>query len=231
LTAEASELLQVHLDALAKPKPEVDGMKDPRTPGQRRHDALVETLAAGLRVQRLPKTAGVVSTIVLTMTVKDFEQRRGLARASHGALVPVEDGLRWGGLDTRVMLVLLDHMNAVTAFSPLRRLFSEGERLALHAREGGCTFPDCPAPPSFCEVHHLIDYVDGGETRLSNGTLACRFDHHHRIAQGWTAEMINGRVAWKPPKWIDPEQRPRYNRLHQPHMKLERASTGTGTGT
>ncbi|MFN2561686.1 MAG: DUF222 domain-containing protein, partial [Jatrophihabitans sp.] len=31
LTAEATELLLLHLDALAKPRPEIDGVKDPRT--------------------------------------------------------------------------------------------------------------------------------------------------------------------------------------------------------
>lgn len=43
-TAELAEQLQTLFDALAKPKPEVDGVKDLRTPGQRRHDALLEAL-------------------------------------------------------------------------------------------------------------------------------------------------------------------------------------------
>ena len=38
-TAELTALLLTHLDALAAPKPEKDGVKDPRTAPQRRHDA------------------------------------------------------------------------------------------------------------------------------------------------------------------------------------------------
>ncbi len=54
LTAEATELLLLHIDAFARPKPEVDGVKDPRTAGQRRHDALLEALKLNLRARVLP---------------------------------------------------------------------------------------------------------------------------------------------------------------------------------
>jgi hypothetical protein len=41
--------------------------------------------------------------------------------------------------------------------------------------------------------------------------------HPHNVlakAQGWRSTRINGRAAWIPPKWIDPDQRPRFNHLH-----------------
>ena len=41
--------------------------------------------------------------------------------------------------------------------------------------------------------------------------------HPHNVlakAQGWRSTRINGRAAWIPPKWIDPDQKPRYNHLH-----------------
>src|SRR5206468_12215815 len=82
LTAEATELLLLHCDALAKPKPEVDGVKDPRTAGQRRHDALLEALKMNVRAQQLPTVAGVTATIVLTMTADQFAHRQGLARTA-----------------------------------------------------------------------------------------------------------------------------------------------------
>jgi Domain of unknown function (DUF222) len=63
----------------------VDGVKDPRTAGQRRHDAVLEALKLNVRAQQLPSVAGVTATIVLTMTAEDFEQRQGLARTAHGA--------------------------------------------------------------------------------------------------------------------------------------------------
>ena len=41
LTAEAAEYLHTLFDTLAKPQPGEHGDRDPRTPGQRRHDALL----------------------------------------------------------------------------------------------------------------------------------------------------------------------------------------------
>jgi hypothetical protein len=62
----------------------------------------------------------------------------------------------------------------------------------------------------------LIDYADGGPTTLDNAALVCGYDHDLRIRQGWRAELINNRIAWVPPHWIDPEQKPQYNHLHLP---------------
>jgi hypothetical protein len=100
-------------------------------------------------------------------------------------------------------------------------VFSENQRLVLTAIDGGCTFPNCSAPPGWCQVHHTIDHAAGGPTDTDHGVLVCPFDHAHRIAQGWTAQRINGRAAWIPPTWIDPHQRPRYNDLHHPERVVE----------
>jgi hypothetical protein len=54
-----------------------------------------------------------------------------------------------------------------------------------------------------------------------HGVLACRYDHHLRVDQGWKATRINGRAAWIPPTWIDPDQKPRYNDLHHPEDALQ----------
>jgi Domain of unknown function (DUF222) len=213
-TAELTELLLTHFDALAGPKPESDGVKDPRTAGQRRHDALLESLKLGLRAERLPTIKGVTATVIVTMTKQQYETGRGLARTSHGALVPAELALRWGGGDQRLLAVVLSRTRAVEAYSSTARLFSENQRLVLNAVDGGCTFPGCSAPPGYCEVHHTIDHAQGGPTDLDHGVLVCGHDHDLRVRQGWTATRIDGRAASIPPPSIDPDRRPRYNELH-----------------
>src|SRR4051794_38158741 len=65
-TAEFGEQLQGLFDALAAPAPEVDGVKDPRTAGQRRHDALLDALKMLIRAEQLPSAAGVTTTIIVT---------------------------------------------------------------------------------------------------------------------------------------------------------------------
>lgn len=51
-------------------------------------------------------------------------------------------------------------------------------RRALHKRDGGCRFPGC-TQSRFVDAHHIHHWARGGETKLSNLVLLCRF--HHRL--------------------------------------------------
>jgi hypothetical protein len=216
-TAELTELLLISIDALGKPLPETDGVKDPRTAGQRRHDALLDALKINLRARALPSIAGVTATIVLTMTAEDFEARTGPAHTAHGALIPVPEAMRITAGEFRLMNVVIDKTRGITAYSDTARLFTENQRLARAAIDKGCTFPDCPAPPGWCELDHIIAFCDGGPTRVDLANLACG-PHHRAKQQGWRTVIIHGRVGWIPPRWIDPEQRPRFNHLHDTEL-------------
>lgn len=213
-TAEFAEFLLTTFDALAKPLPEIDGFKDPRTAAQRRHDALLDALKINVRARALPSIAGITATVVLTMTAEDFQTRTGLARTAHGALIPVGQAMRLTGNEYRLMTVVIDKTRGITAYSDTARLFTENQRLARAALDGGCTFPHCPAPPGWCELDHVIDWAKSRITRLDLAGLACRTHNNTAKKQGWRTEMINGRVGWIPPHWIDPQQRPQFNHLH-----------------
>jgi Domain of unknown function (DUF222) len=215
-TAELAEFLLLTLDAFGKPTPEVDGLKDPRTAGQRRHDALLQALKLNVRARALPSVAGVTATVVLTMSAEDFERRRGLARTAHGALIPVPEAMRMTAGEYRLMNVVIDRTKGITAYSSTARLHSELQRLARAAVDGGCTFPNCPAPPGWCEMDHVIDHADGGPTRVDLAVLACH-PHNEAKKRGWTSNLINGRGAWIPPAWVDRDRRPRFNHLHDTH--------------
>jgi len=59
-----------------------------------------------------------------------------------------------------------------------RRLASRAQWLALVARDSGCVLPGCHAPPSWCDVHHLLEWTaDHGPTDLDNLALVCRRHH------------------------------------------------------
>jgi hypothetical protein len=85
LTAECTEFLRSVLDPLSAPKPEQDGKKDPRTAGQRRHDALLEALKAALRAGQIPTSAGMTTTVLLTMDHRAWVSGEGWARTGQGA--------------------------------------------------------------------------------------------------------------------------------------------------
>ncbi len=89
------------------------------------------------------------------------------------------------------------------------------QRLALAARDGGCSFPDCTVPPAWTQAHHVLEWARGGPTSLDNLTLVC--GHHHRTFErnGWSCQMVDGSPHWIPPAFIDPARRPRTNTAHR----------------
>ncbi|WP_394771632.1 DUF222 domain-containing protein [Lacisediminihabitans sp.] len=91
-----------------------------------------------------------------------------------------------------------------------RRLFTARQRVALAARDGGCLFPGCDRPPSWCEAHHIDHWHrDHGQTDLERGVLLCR--HHHMLVHnnGWEIAHDHAGYWLIPPARLDPEQAPR----------------------
>src|SRR5262249_12407760 len=96
------------------------------------------------------------------------------------------------------------------------RIFTEGQRLAMIARDQGCSFPGCTVPPAWCEAHHIIAWHDGGETSIENGTLVCPYHHRSFEQLGYHCVMLDRIPHRIPPAWIDPTQTPIRNHTHTP---------------
>jgi hypothetical protein len=219
LTAECAERLLGVFDALAAPTAEAGGVKDPRTAGQRRHDALLDALPRLCLTDALPAAGGIATTVIVTVSEESFRTGRGLAETSHDALVPAREALKWAGADQRVAFVRRDGAGAVTAHTDTRRFFSENQRLAILARDGGCTFPACDKPPAWTQVHHIIPWVEGGPTTIDNGAMICGYHHRSFERLGWKCVTLDGRPAWIPPRHVDPKREPRRNRLHEQPLR------------
>ena len=83
-----------------------------------------------------------------------------------------------------------------------------GMRRALEVRDGGCTFPGCDRPPDWTDSHHLVHWIDGGETRIENLTLLCR--RHHTLHHERGFRVV--RRSTRAPAWV-PTRRHRDQRL------------------
>jgi hypothetical protein len=69
------------------------------------------------------------------------------------------------------------------------RLVPPHVRRAAEVRDGGCVFTGCEAPTHWCDVHHLLEWANGGETSLDNSALLCE-RHSHLVSttgSGWNA--------------------------------------------
>jgi hypothetical protein len=217
-TAEFTEWARTVLDAMARPKPETDGVKDPRTAGQRRHDAMLDAFKLLARAELLPTAAGVTSVVMLTMSQESFETGEGTVTTGHGVILPAKQVLMWLDGDTKVVPIVFDNIKRIVATGTGQRLFSERQRLAMIARDGGCSFPGCDAPPQWTQAHHVIEYAEGGKTCTGNGCLLCGFHHREFARLGWHVLMADGRPQWIPPVWIDDTQTTRTNNTHNPTL-------------
>jgi hypothetical protein len=127
-------------------------IQDPRSPAQRRHDALQDACQRLLRSDTLPDSGGVPATVVVTLTLEQLETRVGTATTSHGGTVTIAQALRLAA-DADVIPVVLGDGGGILAHGRTRRHATARQRRALTARDGGCSFPRCDTPPEWCQAH------------------------------------------------------------------------------
>jgi hypothetical protein len=211
LTGAAGTKLKTLLDPLCKVRVDESGQLDTRTVGQRRHDALEDLTDRLLRAGDTPDTGGVPATVIVTINFDDLLARCGFGTTTDGTIIPTETLLEMAD-QAEIIPTVLNASGAVLTLGRTRRLASRNQTLALIARDLGCSFPGCAQPPQYCERHHILEWILGGRTDLHNLTLLCRYHHHNFLARGWTVSLNNdGIPEWRPPRWVDPDQKPRIN--------------------
>jgi hypothetical protein len=216
LDAEGCATVAARLDAAAAPpKPDPDGVRDPRSPGQRRADALIAACEQGLAGGSLRARGGVKPRIIVTIPLSSLLGSTGFG-LTHDGMQISPTLTRALGCDAEILAAVLDPNGNLLDCGRLIRLFTGKARLALELRDRGCAWPGCDRPISWTQAHHIRSWLGGGETKPSNGVLLCPY-HHREIEKGeWEVALRDHRAWFRPPKWIDPAQRWRLNHLHHP---------------
>jgi hypothetical protein len=212
LTDESAAIVNAALDPLCAPRR--DDADEPRTPAQRRADALVEICELAMRTEELPASGGERPHLVVTLPYDLLRQQLGAGTLDTGERLTPEQ-VRRLGCDAAVIPVVLSGDGQVLDLGRSRRLITGSLRRALAVRDRGCAFPGCDRPAKWCHGHHIVSWVDGGETRLDNAVLLCGF-HHRIIHKGhWIVRVAaDGAPEFIPPHYIDAERKPRRNTYH-----------------
>jgi hypothetical protein len=179
---------------------------DARTPGQRNYDILLGVITAGMAAD--PTAPKSKTTIVLTMRADDYTSGVGVAWLS-GVEEPISAShAQELACDAEIRLMRLgEHGEALSlglSLGRTRRLFSSTQRLALTVRDGGCIWPHCTAPPSWCDAHHAIPWSQGGPTDVSNGVLLCPAHHRLLHTSDFELTMRHGIPHLIPPRRLNP---------------------------
>ncbi|MDH6181369.1 hypothetical protein M2152_001551 [Microbacteriaceae bacterium SG_E_30_P1] len=121
--------------------------------------------------------------------------------------------------------ILMDDGQVINLGRELR-LFNRRQRIALAARDGGCIWPGCDRPPSWCEAHHIVEWSRDGRTDIADGVLLCR--HHHMLVHNnhWTVVRYGNRYAIVPPASIDPTRTPRAAQTKSPAARRLMSQAG-----
>ena len=194
-----------------------DLVRDERTTEQRALDTFVELVRLGTEADSsvLPAHRPAVRVLV---TEKDLARHAGSGRFE-GQSVPISIATVERHLcEAGVVPVLFDTDGQAVNVGREQRRFTPRQRVGLAARDGGCLFPLCDRPPSWCEAHHITPWIEGGRTDLADGVLLCR--HHHLMLHnnGWRVERTGAGGAGAghpgadyvliPPRSIDPSRTP-----------------------
>lgn len=197
---------------------------DRREQAQRNHDALLTVGRAMLASGQLGQHNGLPVTVVLTATLQDLHAASGYAITGGGTLVPMSDMIRMARHSYHYLAVFDKPTNIPLYLGRAKRIATPGQRLVLFARDLGCTFPGCPSPGYYCEVHHFDGWHGDGLTDIINEGLACPGNHAMVVEGpcGWTARLgSDGTVEWIPPPHLDTGG-PRTNTYHHPERLLTR---------
>ncbi|MFL6145661.1 MAG: DUF222 domain-containing protein [Labedaea sp.] len=203
---ETAEELQALFGPLAKPTPPAQGVPDPRPVEQRQGDAFAAVVHLAVTAGDAPVHGGTKPHLNVILDHTILTEGLGTATLDCGTAINAH-AVRKLACDAELIPMVLNTEGVPLDVGREHRLVTKDQRTALVARDRGCAFPGCHLPARWTDAHHIRHWTDGGRTDLANLVLLCR--RHHRIVRGteWSIQVLNGIPYFRPPKWMDLEQK------------------------
>ncbi|MEU4390476.1 DUF222 domain-containing protein [Kribbella sp. NPDC023855] len=209
LAGENAEQFRTQINRLSKPHRTVGGELDPRPHDKRQADAL--SLILDMAAANTPRPDNDLSTSNspgvphITVTI-DFDDLRTATSQAVGELVYGDNlsasAVRRLACDAAILPIVLGSDSQPLDVGTEQRFVTRPIRRALVKRDKGCVI--CKAPPWQCHAHHLIHWIDGGPTSITNLVLLCAI-HHRAVHSGqWAIAITDGVVEVTRPTWTTP---------------------------
>jgi len=187
--------------------------RDPRTTERIAADGFLDLLRIGADADpgRVFGTQRPAVRVIVTKETLDNHQHRSEGQnRGHGIIQDTGEAVSIGAIHreictTGTIAVVLDDDGQCVNVGREQRLFTTRQRVGLAVRDGGCVWPGCDRPPSWCEAHHINQWKrDHGNTDIADGVLLCK--HHHLLLHnnGWDITRTGGAYTLVPPRSVDP---------------------------
>ncbi|TME56107.1 MAG: DUF222 domain-containing protein [Chloroflexi bacterium] len=185
------------LEPLAQPM----GQGDDRCLEHRQADAFVELATHALDAGLLPQHASQRTHLQVTTSLETLQGLPGSPAADMEFSTPISTvTVQRLACDASIARVVFGPDSVVVDVGRAARVVSGATRRALNARDQHCQWPGCERPASWSAAHHLVHWVQGGATDLSNLVLLCHRHNWMVHEGGWKLARSNdGRLLAIPP--------------------------------
>ncbi|HEY9559053.1 MAG TPA: DUF222 domain-containing protein, partial [Acidimicrobiales bacterium] len=157
-------------------KPTLDDL--PRTPAQRRADALTEMAIRARTAPRGGRRPAPLFTVVI-----DYETLKGpVCELWNRTNITPGTAAKWLTA-ADVERIVFDGKSRVIDVGAQRRFFRGADRRALQLENRTCWHPTCDEIPQRPQVDHIHEWSKGGTTIRINGRWGCNFHNEERNQQ------------------------------------------------
>ena len=185
------------LEPLAQPM----GQGDDRCLEHRQADAIVELSLHSLDAGLVPQHASQRPHLQVTTTLETLRGLQGSPAADMEFSTPISSTtVQRLACDGNIARVVFGPDSVVVDVGRAVRVVSGATRRALNGRDQHCQWPGCERSASWSAAHHLVHWVQGGATDLSNLILLCHRHHWMVHEGGWKlARSDDSRLLAIPP--------------------------------
>jgi hypothetical protein len=189
-----ADAAEIHLAAINAEMERDRRQHDPRSPAQRRADALTNLLRQSLERSEVGSTRNARPHITVVVDLESLvgapADLAAMLRAErHGQRFLSSATLERLACDCDISRVITSGRSEVLDVGRTTRAISPALWKALVVRDGHCRAPACHQPPERCEAHHLQPWSEGGRTELANLELLCWYHHRFRHSSGADREQ------------------------------------------